>query len=126
MASSLSVVHSTTFRHLLSMTFFRSRPLSSATSAVSFYFLFSSSSTAAMTSPSKKTMKSTSSQINTTFTSNNAHSLKAAVFKTLALQTSCTKIWQRIKQWKNCSFNPPFFLQNHVQHIPTLPKTDPI
>ena len=84
--SSLSVVHPTTFSHLLFKTFFRHRPISSVTSVVPFHCLFSSSSTAAMTSPCKTTLKSTSSQTNTTITSKKAHSLKAAIFKTLALK----------------------------------------
>ena len=85
MASSLSVFHPTSFGRLFSRTFFCPRPLSSATSVVSFQCLSSSSSTAAMTFP-KITMKTTSSQTNATITSYNAHSLKAAIFKTLALK----------------------------------------
>ena len=85
MASPLSVVHPTSFSHLFSKTFFRPRPFSPAPLFVSFNCFFSSSSTAAMTSP-KTIVKSTSCQTNTTVPSYNAHSLKAAIFKTFALK----------------------------------------
>ena len=83
MASSLSVVNPTSFGQLLSRTFFPPRPLSTATSVVSFHCLFSSSSTVTMTS--KTNMKSISSQTNTTIAAYNAHSLQVAIFKTLTI-----------------------------------------
>ena len=98
-ASFLSVVDATSFSHFHPCVFFLPRPLSSTTSVVHLHCLFSSSSKAAKTT--KTNMKSTSSQTNATITSYNAHSLKAAIFKTLA-----QKLWQRNKQWQNCSFNP--------------------
>ena len=85
MASSFSVVHPTTLRHFLSRTFCSPRPFSSATSVVSVHCLFSSSSSATMTT-SKITMKSISSQTNTTVLLYNPDSSKVAIFKTLALK----------------------------------------
>ena len=85
-ASSLSVFDSTSSSHFHPCVFFHPRLLCSTTSVVPSRCLFSSSSTAAMTSLSKTNVKSTSSQTNNTITSYNAHSLKAAIFKTLALK----------------------------------------
>ena len=84
MAISLSVVHPSTLRHFFSRTFCSPRPFDSASSAVSINCIFSSSSSATMNS--FKTMKSISTQTNNTVSSLNPHSLKAALFKTLALK----------------------------------------
>ena len=82
MATSLSVVRPSTLRHFFSRTFCSPRPFDSVSSAVSINCLFSSSSSTAMNS--SKTMKSNSTQTNNTVSSYNPHSLKAAIFKTLA------------------------------------------
>ena len=80
-ASSISVVDPTSSSYFHPFVFFHPRPLNSATAVVPLHCLFSSSSTAAMTS--KTNMKSTSKQ---TVSSSIAHSLKTAIFKTLALK----------------------------------------
>ena len=82
MDSCFSDIHSTSFNHAFARTFFCSRPFSPAT-AISFNRVVFSSSTTPM---NPKTMKSTSSQTNTTVPSYNALSLKAAIFKTFALE----------------------------------------
>ena len=83
MDSSLSDIQSISFSHPFAKTFFCSRPFSPA-AVISFSRVVSSSSTTTM--KSKTIMKSTSSHTNTTVPSYNAHSLKAAIFKTLALK----------------------------------------
>ena len=80
---SLSDIHPTTISQPFARTFFCSWSFSPAP-VISFNRANSSSSTRKMTS--KTIMKSTSSQTNTTVPSYNAHSLKAAIFKTLALK----------------------------------------
>ena len=94
----------TSFSYFYTCVFFHPRPLSSSTSVVHFHCLFSSCCTAARTSTSKTNMKSNSSQTNSSITSCDAHS-----FKGCNLHNSRTINWQRIKQWNNSSFNPPFF-----------------
>ena len=84
MASSLSDIHPTSFSHLFAKTFFCHRSFCPAPSSISFNRFVSSSSTATLNC--KIIIKSASSQTNTTVPSYNAYSLKAAIFKTLALK----------------------------------------
>ena len=118
-ASFLSVVDATSFSHFHPCVFFLPRPLSSTTSVVHLHCLFSSSSKAAITT--KTNMKSTSSQTNATITSYNAHSLKAAIFKTLA-----QKFGNEINNGKIAPSTRRACFRNHVQHVSPIIKKDPI
>ena len=84
MASSLSVVDPTSFGHLFFRTFLHHRPFHTDTSVVFFHYFLSSSSTTTMNT--KKNTVSTSSQTTKTVANPYIISLKAAIFKRLALK----------------------------------------
>ena len=110
-APSLSVVHPTNLRHFLSRTFCSPRPFGSATSVVFVNCLFSSFSSTAM--------KSTTSQTNKTVPLYNPHSLKAAIFKTLAL-----KFGNELNHGKISPSTRQAFLSKLCKHLFTLIKKD--